>query len=287
MPKRKSRSKRKRESPWRKVPRTQGLYEWLASGTFFANVKSGGRIHRESLHTTDLAVAKRKLRDFKARLDRTDPKFGKISLVEWLEQIYFPTLRGSETVLADKQRIIERVRKTFVLARSQPMRDLKASQVERWLNEQFGSWSASYYNSAVSLIRDALQAAVNDHVLIENPAAALKYRKRKKPIRPTPIWAQFQQIVADIRSQPFNADAQDSGDFVEFLGVAGVGQAEASALTRADVDLESGRMTLYRFKTDTGYVVPVYPQVRALLERLCKGKKPHERLLRQAHARKA
>jgi hypothetical protein len=60
----------------------------------------------------------------------------------------------------------------------------------------------------------------------ESPAGHLKYIKRQKPIRLTPTWEQFKAIVADVRSQQFNADAQDSGDFLEAMGLLGLGQAE-------------------------------------------------------------
>ncbi|HEY4271535.1 MAG TPA: hypothetical protein VGM65_05995 [Candidatus Udaeobacter sp.] len=60
--------------------------------------------------------------------------------------------------------------------------------------------------------------------------------KREKPIRLTPTFEQFKAIIADVRSQVFNADAQDSADFLEFLGLAGLGQAEAGSLTVADVE---------------------------------------------------
>ena len=74
---------------------------------------------------------------------------------------------------------------------------------------------------------------------------------------------------------------------MEFLGLAGLGQAEASSLTRADVDLDVGRFICYRRKTDTGFVVPIFPQLRPLMEKLCVGKKPHERLFTVYGARKA
>ena len=101
-----------------------------------------------------------------------------------------------------KKRIIARVKETFFLARTQPMRDVKKSQVVTWLNEQYGRWSESYWNSALALIRDAFEQAVQDHVIMENPAADLTYRKRKKTIRMTPTYEQFQAIVADVRAQP-------------------------------------------------------------------------------------
>jgi len=39
---------------------------------------------------------------------------------------------------------------------------------------------------------------------------------------------EFNAIIADVRSQVYNADAADSANFLEFLGLAGLGQAEAS-----------------------------------------------------------
>jgi integrase len=280
---------RKKTPIWRKVPNTIGLYEYTASGTYFANVKHGNRPRRESLRTKDLQLAKRALAAFKARLDRTDPRFGKISFAEWLERFYLLTLKGSEGALKAKRRIVERVKETWPFARAQPMRDMRKSQVLTWLNEQYSGWSDSYWNSALSVVRDALEAAVADRVIVENPAAGLTYRRRKAPrIRLTPSFEQFQAIVADVRVQQFNGHgAEQSGDFIEFLGLAGLGQAEASAIKREHVDLESGRMIIYRRKTSETFIIPIYPQVQALVEKLCEGKKPHERLFAINQARGA
>jgi len=44
---------------------------------------------------------------------------------------------------------------------------------------------------------------------------------------------------------------------------------------------------VYRFKTDTGFAIPVFPQVRLLVEKLCQGKKPSERLFKISQARAA
>jgi integrase len=278
----------KNKSKWYKVRRVSGLYQYVPSGIYHARIRHGGKLYRESLETKDAAFAKRKLHDFKQRLERTDPRYSKISFVEWLEKIYFPTLQNASGALKAKKRIITRIKRTWPVARNQPMRDLKKSQVLTWLNEQYGQWSESYWNSALSLIRGALDMALDDHVIMENPAAQLTYQKRKKPIRLTPTLEQFQAIVADIRSQKFNGhDAEQSGGFVEFLGLAGLGQAEAAAITRADVDLEAGRMIVYRHKTDVGFVIPIYPQLRPLVEKLCHGKKHNERLFAIDQARQA
>ena len=148
-------------------------------------------------------------------------------------------------------------------------------------------FSASSRNAHVQILKEVFALALRDKMILESPAAHLKYIKREKPIRLTPTWEQFKAIVADVRAQVFNADAKDSADFLEFLGLAGLGQAEAGSLTRADVDLEAGRIITFRHKTVTGFAIPIFPQLRPLVERLCEGKANHEKLFKIANAKHA
>ena len=55
--------------------------------------------------------------------------------------------------------------------------------------------------------------AVADSIIPYSPAANFKAVKLAKPIRKTPTFEEFETLVADIRSQRFNADAQDSAGF--------------------------------------------------------------------------
>lgn len=164
---------------------------------------------------------------------------------------------------------------------------MRPSDIAGWLSRHCGSKSEAYYNACLSTIRQALDLAVADRVIAESPAAGLKYQKRSEPIRQTPTPEQFQNIVAGIRAQTFNRDRQQSGDFIEFMGLSGLGQAEMASLTRADADLRAGGITIYRHKTSTGFVIPIYPQLRPLLERLCASKAHDDRLFAIREARKA
>src|SRR5260370_24444980 len=110
--------------------------------------------------------------------------------------------------------------------------------------------------------------AVRYVVSVENPAGHLRYKKRATPIRLTPTFEQFQAIVADIRAQHLNAEREQSGDFAEFLGLAGLGQAEASSIRRSDVDLHAGSIFVKRRNTGAGFHIQVYPQLRPLLVKL-------------------
>jgi integrase len=53
------------------------------------------------------------------------------------------------------------------------------------------------------------------------------------------------------------------------------------------VDFEAGRIITFRHKTATGFAIPLFPQVRPLLERLCEGKAHNERIFKLNNAKKA
>ncbi len=277
---------------WTRIKREHGLLRYNPSGQYFARVRFHGKLYRKKLDTDDLSLAKRKLRTFKDDLERTDATKGNTSFAKVLDD-YAQTLQGAESTLANKLAVIAKLKEkrdgkeSWFGIDSLPLRTVKPSQVSAWLSKHYGGWSAAYYNLALSVIRSALDMAVDDKIILENPAKGLKYKKRAKPIRPTPTFEQFKQIVTDIRAQRFNADAEQSGDFVEFLGLAGLGQAEAASIKRSDVDLNAGRIILYRHKTDVGFVIPIYPQLRPLVEKLCQGKKHDQPLFTISKARKA
>ena len=126
------------------------------------------------------------------------------------------------------------------------------------------TFGASSHNAYLAVLRAIFNLAVSDALIAESPVRDLKERRREKPIRPTPTWDQFQSIVTNVREQKFKADAQDSANFLEFLGLAGLGQAEASSLKRGDIDFEKGCIITFRHKTKTGFAIPLYPQLRPL-----------------------
>ena len=129
---------------------------------------------------------------------------GKKSFAAVLDE-YRKTLIGAKSTVEDKNVIIDKVKSTLFGAETLPLCELKPSQIKAWLATHYGHKSASYYNSALMLIRDALETAVRDRVIAENPAKDLKYRKRKTPIRLTPSWQEFKAIVAEIREDAASA----------------------------------------------------------------------------------
>jgi integrase len=267
------------------------LYKYEASGVYFAHVRAGGKLHRDSLETTDRKLANRRLAAFRRKVGHIDPKLGKTTLAAMCD-LYLQTIEHlSESTKKARRSIVARLKKTFYGADALPLGEIKPSQLEAWLSKRTAKLSASHRNTFVTTLRDIFALAVRDRYIADSPCAEFKYRKRETPIRLTPSFDEFRAIVADIRAQQFNGHGADqSADFVEFIGLAGVGQAEAAALTAKDVQFRAGpvgEIHFLRRKTRQAFVIPIYPQLRSLLERLCAGKKPDDKVFRINSAKKA
>ena len=268
-----------------KVRGTECLYRYRPNGKYYARFVVNGKEVRRSLRTSDRDIAKRHVLQIRREAAVIDPQASKITLAGLCNR-YLPTVRhqAAKTV-AQKTYICERIKQEWPGGSDVLIRKVLPSQVQAFLSRY--TFGPSSYNAYLAVLRAIFNLAVADSLLPQSPVAGLKERRREKPIRLTPSWEQFQRIIADVRAQPFNADAEDSADFLEFLGLAGLGQAEANSLTRGDIDFEGSKITTFRQKTKTGFKIPIYPQVRPLLERLCAGKAHNQRLFRICDAKKA
>lgn len=248
-----------------------------------------GKLFRESLHTTDRKIAERKLRDFRNSKEKIDPKLGKLTLENLCDRYEQTLTQLSESSIKNKRGILARIKSNWPHGKERAVSAIKSSDCEMWLAREAARVGRSHQNAYLQVLRALLEFAVRDHLIADNPAAHMKYRKREAPIRATPTWEEFHAIVEEIRKQVFNPDAAASADFVEFVGLSGLGQAEASALTWADIDFGHGRMITFRKKTGSGFAVPIFPQLQTLLERLRAQSHgaSHDRLFAIRQARKA
>ena len=263
------------------------LYRYSSTGGYYARVKSAGKEIRRSLVTTDRDLAKRRLAKLKDDLLKIDPAKGKTTLAELCDQYLKTVQHQKPKTIVRKTAIVERIKADWPGGSDCNVGKIKPSDVQLWLAKyKFGPASRNLHLAA---IKDILNMAAGDGIIASSPASNLKGSKLAKPIRKTPTVEEFKAIVADVRSQPFNGDAKESADFIELLGLAGLGQAEASSLTWGDIDWRAERITTFRHKTKSGFAIPLYPQLRPLLERL-KGDRnppPDEHVLKIKDAKKA
>ena len=260
------------------------LYRY-SNGGYYARVKSRGKEIRRSLGTKDRALAQRKLREFRDEQRHVDASRGNLTLAHLCDRWLATKQNCKPKTFATKVRVIQAIKDQWPDGSAQRLRDIVSSQADLFLARfDFG---AASQNAFVTVLRELFDFAVRDNCISKSPCAHLQYQKRPKPIRPTPTFEEFKAIIANVGAQRFNADAEDSADFLEFMGLAGLGQAEAASLRRGDVDFEAEHIVTFRHKTTTGFTVPIFPQLRPLLSKLCANKAPEERVFKIDNAKKA
>jgi integrase len=265
---------------FQKVRGVENLYRYR-SGTYYARFIRNGTEYRRSLKTKDKETAKRELATLLGL--RTDERA--ITLAQLVERYKHSIPNLAEHTVKTKKSICSTIQRDWPSGSDVLIRKVVPSQIQSFIARR--RLGASQSNAFLTEFRQMFQLALDDKLLAESPAAAVDWQKRKERERPTPNAEQFTAIIADVRSQEFNAGASDSGDFLEAMGLLGLGQAELWAIRRRDVDLERNRISIYRRKTSTAFKIPIYPQAGALVQRLCKDRRPNDRIFAIKDAKKA
>jgi integrase len=260
-----------------------GLFRYKSSGAFYTVLKKDGKTKWRNLQTTDKPTARRMLADERDEAAELDSNLSGLELGQ-LTAKYLETLANHPSKTQATRKGIIKLLLAQIPA-SRKVREIKPSELATWA----GSLPVRpvTHNEYIRVIKEIFKLAVADKVILKSPAAELKRRKVHDPVRLTPSWEQFKVIVSDIRAKVFNADCKKSGDFIEFMGLAGLGQAELKNLTWSDIDLGRNRMKIRRVKTGRFFEVPIYPQLRPLLERLYAEREDTERVLKISDGKKA
>src|SRR5215469_9402439 len=221
------------------------LYRYSSNGVYYARFKRGSKEVRRSLRTTDRASAQRALARLKQEQEQIDPAHGKLTIAELCDRYWATIQHQKPKTLERKSLIIRRIKLNWPTGKFTQVARVKPSDVELWISRyQLGPHSRNLHMERIKQIFDM---AVRDGIICRSPAAHLLRVKRPTPIRATPSFEEFKAIVESIRSQKYNGhDADESADFVEFLGLAGLGKAEAAALTQGDIDWK--RETIITFR---------------------------------------
>ncbi len=241
------------------------LYRYSSNGVYYARIKASGKEIRRSLGTTDRDLARRNLAKLKHEQRQVDRSKGKVSLAELCDQYLATVQHQKPKTVERKTLIVRRLKSDWPTGPLTQAAKIKPSDVRLWLARyKFGPVARNHH---LAFLKQILQSAIDDGIIVTSPAAGIKPVKLEKPIRKTPSFEEFKMIAASIREQQYSDTAQESADFIEFLGLAGLGNAEASALTWGDIDWQRSAITTFRHKTKTGFAIPLYPQLRPLLER--------------------
>jgi integrase len=262
------------------------LYRYSSNGVYYARFQSGGKEIRRSLRSTDRASAQRALAWLKQEKEQVDPAQGKLTIGELCDRYAATAQHQKPKTVERKSLIVRRIKTHWPTGRLTQVGRIKPSHVDLWLSRwHFGSVSRNQY---IGCLKQIFEMAIRDGIISRSPAAHLRRSKIEKPIRTTPSFEEFKAIVENIRSQKFNGhDPEESADFVEFLGLAGLGKGEAASLRQTDIDWEHETITTFRHKTKSGFAIPIYPQLKPLLLRRRRDDAPNERVFKIDKANQA
>lgn len=260
------------ESEYVKVPGCVGLYRHIPSNRYYGVKKLHGKRRERSLDTTDRKIAERRLKEWVTSLEKVDAEVEKTTLGALFEKYVAVNQGQSDSSLCIINGVLEDFKSWWPHGMDFQVRNVRPSHLEEWLALQEKQIKNTTYNRYAGVLKGLFELAVKDRIVPSSPFALVKtkWKKPQKPVRNIPTPQQFQAIVSDIRSQSYSRHAKATADFVEFLGLAGLGQAEAAALTWGDIDFHKGKISVRRHKTDTRFEIPIYPHLRPLLERLKK-----------------
>jgi integrase len=250
----------------------EGLYQYSHTKEFYARFRHKGERIMQKLGSTehpctDMAEARRRLRDLKNTLDHTDSRKSNKTFGEVIAE-YEAVMHFADKTLIYKKLHLERLRTEFPRRPITKTRDIQKSDVVKFL-AQYNHLSHSSWNAILTLTRNVFEHAVDDGVIAHSPAASITYRKREDKIkRLIPSWGEFESIVTHVRTQKYADTAKESADLIEFMGVAGLGQAECAGLTWGDVNFKTEKITIIRKKTAKEFSIPIYPTLLPLLQRM-------------------
>ena len=271
---------------WKKI--ASCLYRYK-SATYYGVLKIQGKQVRQSLGTSDLKLANRKLRELRNSLDNIDPNTANRTLAQH-RALFLPLQTGAESTLTARARHIEQLINQWPKGAPVKLSAITPTHIKAWLKTFADALDSSSINQRVTTLRKFFDQAVDDRVMSDNPMDKIKYRKVTEKRKNTPTEEQFRALVDDIRSQKANGHGcNDSADFVELAGTLGLGQAELSGIRRQDIDLRTNRITLLRKKTQAVFTIPIFPDARPIIERRLANMEdsPTTRLLPQDNCRKA
>lgn len=259
--------KRDQKGEWIRV--APCLYRYQSSGVYYAVVRRSGKLIRRSLEVSHIEPAKRLLRDFLKDQENTATDAHKTFLDTYMEE-FRSGRTGAAKTLKRYQQMTDLVKTGWPGGAHVLLSKVDHNQCSRWLSQWNGK--VAQYNHGRQWLLAFFDFAVANRKLSRSPIdkRILKAMRRPRVIRNAPTVEEFEAILAEVRAQPFTDHADDSADILEFMGRAGVGQAETSGLKHEHINLDGGTIQLFRVKTQTAFQIPVFPKVRPLLERLKK-----------------
>jgi integrase len=270
---------------------SSNLYRHTGNKAYWGSKKIAGKAQWHPLDTTDPLLAKNLLADWLRDIEETDPQIARDTTMGMMLDRFLATRAGQKAAtVRNEVSIANLIRRSFKPGMGILIVRVKTSDLQTYLVEQAAKndWKGRTFNRHRLFLAQLFSMAVADHLFNEssNPfkPKIIKRRKNDKVFRHIPTPEQFEAIINNIRGLAEKQvmpgakkhggvrgrvhGAIESANFLEFLGLAGVGQAEASAMRWEDVDFKTERIHFVRQKTSAQFSLPMYAWLKPLMLRM-------------------
>jgi integrase len=256
-----------------------------AEGRYMARIKRGGRIHERTFDTTDLAIAKRMLRDFEKEVEGKTAVSSDMTFEQLCER-WKDSVRAGLKPSAFKRRLCSINAITPYFARLS-LRRINKEQAQEW-SENREEMSASTYINEYDTI-SALFEFARTHNMYggKNPIEGIPKKTMEKTVVIPPTKEEFQTLMEHLALEP---KAKESMFLVQLLAYSGMRVNEARHVQWRHVNFERGKFLITSGadmnKNMEQREIPLFPALRDLL--LEKGAdSPRDYLLEIGSARTA
>lgn len=272
----------KRLSPdgkWRSF-KEPNLLQYISTGLYFARLKVNGKLIRRSLQANTFEEARLALHDFVSKEQKRRHITGMAVTFGEARGLYEASTDNDPT-MSEQSRIyrrncIKRLLKSWPGLDGMNLRAITRSQCEGWASKLSGEIDAQYFNNILGTFKAILKRGgiSADDV---SPLAEIKRMGISQTPPQLPEPDQFLKII-ELMETSGAGKQQECADFARFLAFSGCRLSEARAATWADVNLESGLLTVHNSKVRRARnyqptrTVPIIPDMRVLLERLQDGR---------------
>ena len=245
------------------------MYRNESSGSYYAWVKKSGKQIKKSLKTKDLALAKRRLREFYGLIDQADPNRRKLRLnFDQVAENWLFTLKPHLKPMSYRRRetSINALRPYFG---GVGVRSISRRNCEEWANKRAVQRAASTFNNELGTLNNILDYAVQEGFILSNPAKNLRRRPSGRHELVIPTRDQFRTILKQLR----NLDIRywHAADLLELLAYSGMRLGEAVEFRWKHIDEERGLFLVTGGEAGTKNhdvrTVPVFPALKAFLDR--------------------
>ena len=252
------------------------LYRNQSSGTYYALVKRNGRQIRRSLKTQDRKLAERRLKDFRQSAERlSEGKDVKRLTFSELSERWVPTAT-SDLKPASKSRVefsLSLLNKVFG---PYPVSNVTSRDCQIWANRRGAGISASTYNQDIQTLKRVLEYAVEEGIILDNPAKGIKRRKITNKVILIPSREEFEKLTDTLA----NGDSRyfEALLLVKLLALSGMRLSEATNITWGEIDFDKDTFLVSGGTKGTKNRmvrhVPIFPALKTFLKELTIGEEP-------------